>query len=136
MFGTNLTIFIHKQTRGKMATASSADEILDYTQGELNVILRKVDKYEREELGEFDIDVGGDSDEEFDAESEPDDNLSLACLQTNRRPATTATPIRDFVEPTGPGHNLPFCFFLERVYETALEETQQVCSAKSSERYT
>ena len=91
------------------ATASTSDwdDIVDYTQEELDEILQEVDKFEREELAESDVELGGESDSEIGDNSDPEDDVPLATLQTTWRPPTQPTKVRDFVLPTGPNHALP-----------------------------
>ena len=90
-----------------MASASVEDEMLDYTEEELEEILKDVEKFEREDLGESDIEVGNRCDEEMEVDSDPEDDVPLASLQTTWRPATHATQLREFEQPTGLNHNLP-----------------------------
>ena len=81
------------------ATASTSDwdDIVDYTQEELDEILQEVDKFEREELAESDVELGGESDSEIGDNSNPEDDVPLATLQTTWRPATQPTKVCDFL---------------------------------------
>lgn len=122
-----------------MASNSADGDILDYSAEELDEILREVEKYEREELEESDIDFESDSEEQDKVESDPDDDVPLACLQTKWRPATHATTLADFTAPTGPNHNLPECakpleyfylFLPQSFYDTLAEETNRYARQK------
>ncbi|KAK7505845.1 hypothetical protein BaRGS_00003116 [Batillaria attramentaria] len=115
-----------------MATFCSDDDFIDYTAEELDQILKEVEKYEREEADESDVDIADENEDEEGAVSDPEDDIPLACLQATWRPAVNETPVRAFAEPTGPHHNLPetdkpldyfFLFLPQSFYDTAAEET-------------
>ena len=68
-----------------MASASTVNEwgeIHDYTEGELAEIVHEIEKYEKEELEESDIEVGEGLDGEEEEQSNPEDDVPLATLQT------------------------------------------------------
>ena len=124
-----------------MASASVAfdtDQIEDYEDEELALILQEVERFEREELAESDFAFGQDSGEEEGGQSDPEDDIPLAMLQQTWRPATQPT-VRAFVQPTGPSHALPanakpldyFVLFLpQEFFVTAANETNRYAAQK------
>ena len=68
-----------------MASASTVNEwgeMDDYTEDELAEIVHEIEKYEKEELEESDIEVGEGLDGEEEEQSNPEDDVPLATLQT------------------------------------------------------
>ena len=92
-----------------MASANTMNEwgeIVDYTEDEFAEIVHETEKYDKEQLEESDIEVGEGLDGEEEEQSDPEDDVPLATLQTTRRPAAPPT-VRAFTEGTGPSHTVP-----------------------------
>ena len=110
--GCELTAFqCHTQHRVflKMASASvlTDGEFLDYTKEEMDEILQEVERFEREEMNESDVDMGEGGEGEEEEESDADDDIPLSAFVTTWRPATCAPVVQPFEEETGPNHDLP-----------------------------
>ena len=87
-----------------MASASTVNEwgeMDDYTEDELAEIVHEIEKYEKGQLEESDIEAGEALDGEEEKQSDPEDDEPLAPLQTPWRPAAPPT-VRAFTEATGP----------------------------------
>ena len=68
-----------------MASASTVNEwgeMDDYTEDELAEIVQEIEKYEKEQLEESDIEVGEGLDGEEEEQSDPEEDVPLATLQT------------------------------------------------------
>ena len=57
-------------------------EIVDYTEDEFAEIVHETEKYDKEQLEESDIEVGEGLDGEEEEQSNPEDDVPLATLQT------------------------------------------------------
>ena len=73
----------------------------DYTEDELSETAHKIKKYEKGQLEESDIEADEGLDGEEEEQSDPEDDVPLATLQTTWRPAAPPT-VRAFTEATGP----------------------------------
>ena len=92
-----------------MASANTVNEwgeMDDYTEDELAEIVHETEKYEKRQLEESDIEVGEGLDGEEEEQSNLEDDVPLATLQTTRRPAAPPT-VHAFTEATGPSHTVP-----------------------------
>ena len=130
-----------------MASASTVNEwgeMDDYTEDELAEIVQEIEKYEKEQLEESDIEVGEGLDGEEEEQSDPEDDVPLATLQTTWRPAAPPT-VRAFTEATGPSHTLPenakpldyfFLFLPQSFFVTIAEETNRYADQKIAARGT
>ena len=68
-----------------MASANTMNEwgeMDDYTEDELAEIVPEIEKYEKEQLEESDIEVGEGLDGEDEEQSDPEEDVPLATLQT------------------------------------------------------
>ena len=113
-------------------------------QKELAEIVHESEKYEKEQLEESDIEVGEGLDGEEEEQSDPEDDVPLATLQTTWRPAAPPT-VRAFTEATGPSHTLPenakpldyfFLFLPQSLFVTIAEETNRYADQKIAARGT
>ena len=130
-----------------MASASTVNEwgeMDDYTEDELAEIVQEIEKYEKEQLEESDIEVGEGLDGEEEEQSDPEDDVPLATLQTTWRPAAPPT-VRAFTEATGSSHTLPenakpldyfFLFLPHSFFVTIAEETNMYADQKIAARGT
>ena len=73
----------------------------DYTEDELAQTVHEIEKYEKGQLEESDIEAGEGLDGEEEEQSDPEDDVPLATLQTTWRPAALPTVLA-FTEATGP----------------------------------
>ena len=94
-----------------MATQHDEVEWEEYTEEELEIILREMEQMEKEKDAESDVEIdvaeGNDEEEESEEESDPEDNVPLADLQTTWRRAAVASRVNEFHLETGPSHALP-----------------------------
>ena len=92
-----------------MASASVAigkGGISDCLDGKLALFLQEVERYNKEKLGDSDIDAGYDSGDEEEGQSDPEDDALFAMTQQMWRPAIQLA-VRDFVYPAEPSYDLP-----------------------------
>ena len=114
-----------------MATQHDEVEWEEYTEEELEIILREMEQMEKEKDAESDVEIdvaeGNDEEEESEEESDPEDNVPLADLQTTWRRAAVASRVNEFHLETGPSHSLPanakpldyfFLFLPESFFQT------------------
>ncbi|KAL8576606.1 hypothetical protein ACOMHN_025081 [Nucella lapillus] len=120
----------------------------EYTEEELEAILHQVEEFEREENGESDVDIDVDEEEneiaeDSEEESDADDNILLASLQTTWRSAQAPVAVTEFALPTGAVHTLPpdakpldyfFLFMPEHFFQTAATETNNYAQQKIADK--
>ncbi|KAL8607942.1 hypothetical protein ACOMHN_005497 [Nucella lapillus] len=120
----------------------------EYMEEELEAILHQVEEFEREENGESDVDIDVDEEEneiaeDSEEESDADDNIPLASLQTTWQSAQAPVAVTEFALPTGAVHTLPpdakpldyfFLFMPEHFFQTAATETNNYAQQKIADK--